>query len=70
MMLKYNIWYYDPQIKENKQFSKIGLEIIIQTVVHLINTITEAYSTHKNNYLFDTISTKFFVKLNNQLKNH
>ena len=69
MMLKFNIWYFDPQIKENKQFSKIGLEVIIQTVVHLINTLTEAYSTHKNNYLFDTISTKFFVKLNNQFNN-
>ena len=69
MMLKFNIWYFDTQVKENKQFSKIGLEIIINTVVHLINTITEAYSTHKNNYLFDTISTKFFVKLNTQLNN-
>jgi hypothetical protein len=69
MMMKFNIWYYDPHIKEDKQFNKIGLEIIIQTVVHLINTITEAYSTHKNNYLFDTVSTKFFVKLNTQLDN-
>jgi hypothetical protein len=69
MMLKFNIWYFDQQTKDNKSFSKIGIEIIIHTVIHLLNTITEAFSNNKNNYLFDTIATRFFLKLNIQYNN-
>ena len=66
MMVKFNIWYFDQPTKENKSFTKTGLEIIIHTVVHLLNTITEAFTNNRNNYLFDTISTRFFLKLNTQ----
>lgn len=67
MMIKFNIWYFDIQTKEDKGFPRIGLDIIINTVIHLLNTITETYTNNKNNYLFDTISTRFFIKLNTQL---
>uniref|UniRef100_A0A6C0H000 Uncharacterized protein n=1 Tax=viral metagenome TaxID=1070528 RepID=A0A6C0H000_9ZZZZ len=70
MMMKFNIWYFDQQIKDNKSFAKIGMEIIIQTVVHLLNTITEAFTNNRNNYLFDTISTRFFLKLNTQFNSN
>jgi hypothetical protein len=66
MMLKNNIWYFDQQTKDDKLFQKRGLEIIIHTLIHLLNTITEAFNNNKNNYLFDTISTRFFIKLNTQ----
>ena len=69
MLIKFNIWYFDPHIKENKAFLKIGMDIIINTLIHLLNTITEAFSNNKNNYLFDTISTRFFLKLNTQYNN-
>jgi hypothetical protein len=69
MMMKFNIWYFDQQTKDNKAFGRLGLEIIINTVIHLLNTITEAFTNNKNNYLFDTISTKFFIKLNIQFNN-
>jgi len=69
MMVKFNIWFFDQQTKDNKSFAKIGIEIIINTVIHLLNTITETFSNNKNNYLFDTISTRFFLKLNAQYNN-
>jgi hypothetical protein len=70
MMVKFNIWYFDQQTKDSKSFSKIGIEIIINTLIHLLNTITEAFVNNKNNYLFDTISTRFFLKLNTQFNNN
>ena len=70
MMVKFNIWYFDQQTKDNKSFSKLGIEIIINTLIHLLNTITEAYTNNRNNYLFDTISTRFFLKLNTQFNNN
>lgn len=70
MMMKFNIWYFDQQTKESKAFAKTGLEIIIHTVIHLLNTITEAFANNQNNYLFDTISTRFFLKLNTQYNNN
>jgi len=70
MMVKFNIWYFDQQTKEDRSFSKTGIEIIINTFIHLLNTITEAFTNNKNNYLFDTISTRFFLKLNTQFDNN
>ena len=69
MMVKYNIWYFDQQTRDDKLFQKRGLEIVIHTLIHLLNTITEAFSNNKNNYLFDTISTRFFIKLNTKFNN-
>jgi len=70
MMMKFNIWYFDKETKDNKSFAKIGIEIIINTVIHLLNTIAEGFTNNKNNYLFDTISTRFFLKLNTQFNNN
>jgi hypothetical protein len=70
MMVKFNIWYFDQQTKDSKSFVKTGIEIVIHTVIHLLNTIAEAFTENKNNYLFDTIATRFFLKLNTQYNNN
>ena len=70
MMVKFNIWYFEQHTKEDKSFSRISIEIIIHTFINLLNTITETFANNKNNYLFDTISTRFFLKLNTQFNNN
>jgi hypothetical protein len=66
MLIKYNIWYFEQHVRDDKIFQRRGMEIIIHTIIHLLNTITEAFNNNKNNYLFDTIATRFFIKLNTQ----
>lgn len=65
LMTKYNMWYYDvPKDKQaRKKYIIIVQKIITHTTIDILNSILEIAKTENVNYLYDIISTKFFLKL-------
>lgn len=65
LMTKYNMWYYDiPKDKQvRKKYLIIVQKIITHTTIDILNSILEIAKTENVNYLYDIISTKFFLKL-------
>lgn len=62
IIMKFKVWIY--KYDDSKSvINPILQKSIIHTIVELINTILEANTTTEKNYLYDVISTKFFIKL-------
>lgn len=65
VITKYDIWHQQSEEPRGKKKYNIGIQrVIIHTLVDLINSILEVNTRKKKHYLYEVISTKFFVKLN------
>ena len=71
-LLCYILFYLSCVVSNNKLWYSKNIDnniliqkTIIHTVIDLINTITEANMSENKNYLYELISTRFSVKLNN-----
>ncbi len=70
MMTKYSMWYYEKDDVTKKKFNPTIQKIIIHTVIDLLNSILENSVNKKASMIFEIISTKFYLKLNNFFNNN
>ena len=64
MITKYNMWYTDKEdVVKTKKFNPVTQKIIINTLVDLVNSITEIYGKSKRNRIYEIVSIKTFNKL-------
>lgn len=76
LLTKYRIWQYDTEDDQKetnkKSFSTEIQKKIIYTLIDLINSVLEIYSSKKmkNNYIYEMLSVKFFQKLGTTYKNN
>lgn len=67
---KYNLWRSDENTKTSNRKKIFNTQkIIIQTVIDLLNSILENNNYLKKNFLYNSISEKFYMKLNTLFKN-
>ncbi|ARF09424.1 hypothetical protein Indivirus_1_47 [Indivirus ILV1] len=73
MLTKYNLWQRElspeGEVQQKKKFDPTVQKIIIHTLVDLINSIIEIYSTKKKNYIYDIVANRFFNKLSSTFQN-
>jgi hypothetical protein len=70
MVSKYNLWKINDNSKVNNRKKIFNTQkIIIQTVIDLINSMLENNNYTKKNFLYKSISEKFYMKLNTLFKN-
>lgn len=66
MFSKHRIWNYEyeeDQSKKKQTFHPTVQKTIIHTTLNLINSILEMNVKKKKNYIYEIVSTKFFLKL-------
>ena len=62
MATKYNLWYREKS-NGDKKFNPTVQKIIIHTFIDILNSILENNSKNNKNYVFESISVKFYNKL-------
>lgn len=72
MIVQYGMWQTEElEETKKKKVDPVMQKVIIYTLVDLINSVIEIYSSVKNrNQLYDTVSVKFFQKLSTVFKDN
>lgn len=63
VLVKYNIWFGDSNVKKGL-INPTDQKIIIHTLVDLLNSILEVNSQKTKNFLYEMFASRFFSKLN------
>lgn len=67
MITKYNMWFFESDVKEDKnakkKFNPLVQKMIIHTVIDVLNSIIENSVKDENSRIYEIISTKFFRRL-------
>lgn len=73
MLTKYNLWQRElsteGEPQQKKKFDPTVQKIIIHTLIDLINSIIEVYSSKKKHYVYDMVANRFFNKLSSTFQN-